>query len=121
MWLPVIPDEYVFALLEVHIGHPAVVDRVDQRPKLRVKVVRDRLALGQRVTLDEFSGPFGAETAIDWDVLAVHEAIERLAELDPRQARIVELRWFGGLTVPEVAEALIRKRMIEIEAKLQGG
>ena len=67
-----------------------------------------------RVTLDEFSGPVGAETAVDWDVLAVHEAIERLAELDPRQARIVELRWFGGLTVPEVAEALgIATRTVE--------
>jgi len=40
------------------------------------------------------------------DVLAVDEALRRLEALDERQARIVELRYFGGLTVPEAAEAL---------------
>jgi RNA polymerase sigma-70 factor, ECF subfamily len=39
----------------------------------------------------------------DIDVLALHEALEALAELDPRQAEIVELRYFGGLTEAEVA------------------
>jgi RNA polymerase sigma factor (TIGR02999 family) len=41
----------------------------------------------------------------DFDVLALHEAIADLAELDPRQAEIVELRYFGGLTEKEVARA----------------
>jgi RNA polymerase sigma-70 factor, ECF subfamily len=40
------------------------------------------------------------------DVLALHEALERLATLDPDQARLVELRYFGGLTIEETAEAL---------------
>jgi RNA polymerase sigma-70 factor, ECF subfamily len=40
------------------------------------------------------------------DVLAVDEALSRLATLDPDQARIVELRFFGGLTVEETAEVL---------------
>jgi RNA polymerase sigma factor (TIGR02999 family) len=40
------------------------------------------------------------------DVLAVHEALDRLAELDGRQAQVMTLRYFGGMTVPEVAEAL---------------
>ncbi len=39
-------------------------------------------------------------------ILALHEALERLAEFDPRQAQIVELRFFGGMTIPETAEAL---------------
>lgn len=39
------------------------------------------------------------------DVMALHEALERLALLDPDQARIVELRYFGGLTIEETAEA----------------
>jgi RNA polymerase sigma-70 factor (ECF subfamily) len=38
------------------------------------------------------------------EVLAVHESLARLEELDARQARIVELRYFGGLTVDEIAE-----------------
>ena len=40
------------------------------------------------------------------DVLALDTALEKLAALDPQQAKIVELRYFGGLTVEEVAEAL---------------
>lgn len=50
------------------------------------------------------------------DVLAVHEAIQDLETLDPRQARIVELRFFGGLGVAEVAEVLgLSRRTVEAE------
>jgi len=40
------------------------------------------------------------------EVLAVDESLNRLAKLDPRQARVVEMRFFGGLEVEEVAEVL---------------
>ena len=40
------------------------------------------------------------------DVLALEAALERLAQLDPEQAKLVELRFFGGLTVEEVAEVM---------------
>lgn len=40
------------------------------------------------------------------DVLAIDEALDILATLDPRQAKIVELRFFGGMTNEEVAEVL---------------
>ena len=40
------------------------------------------------------------------DVLALHESLERLATFDPQQERIVELRYFGGLTIDEAAEVL---------------
>lgn len=40
------------------------------------------------------------------DVLAVHQALSRLEERDERQARVVECRFFGGLTIEETAEAL---------------
>src|SRR5437763_7071271 len=40
------------------------------------------------------------------DVVALDEALARLAELDPRQSRIVELRFFGGLSIEETAEVL---------------
>lgn len=40
------------------------------------------------------------------ELLALHEALERLAALDADQARLVELRYFGGLTIEETAEAL---------------
>lgn len=40
------------------------------------------------------------------DLVAVHEALDRLAERNGRQAQVVTLRYFGGLTVPEIAETL---------------
>jgi RNA polymerase sigma factor (TIGR02999 family) len=41
-----------------------------------------------------------------FDILALEETLERLRELSPRQAQIVELRFFGGLTEHEIAEVL---------------
>jgi RNA polymerase sigma-70 factor (ECF subfamily) len=42
----------------------------------------------------------------DLDVLALHEALEELATIDPQQERIVELKFFGGLSIEETAEVL---------------
>ena len=75
---------------------------------------RQRRGAGwQRITLsDDLSS--GKEK--DMDVLALEEALEKLADLDPRQAQIVELRFFGQLTVSEVAEVLnMSKRAAEAE------
>lgn len=57
----------------------------------------------ERVPLDDFVDYFEAQRV---DIAAVHEAITRLAELDERQGQVITLRYFGGLTVPEVARAL---------------
>jgi RNA polymerase sigma-70 factor, ECF subfamily len=57
----------------------------------------------QRVTLTGVPIQEGNEPI---DALALHHALEGLAQLDPRAARVVELRSFGGCTVPEVAEVL---------------
>ena len=52
----------------------------------------------------------------DEDILVVDEVLGKLANVDPRQAAIVELRFFGGLSVAEVAEVLgLSKRTIEGE------
>ncbi|MGE0640442.1 MAG: ECF-type sigma factor [Thermoanaerobaculia bacterium] len=58
---------------------------------------------GERATLpDELPAPeVEAET-----VLAVHQALEKLSELDPRLVEIAECRFFAGFSVPETAEAL---------------
>ena len=42
----------------------------------------------------------------DLDLLALHEALEELAVVDPQQSRIVELKFFGGLSIEETAEVL---------------
>jgi RNA polymerase sigma factor (TIGR02999 family) len=40
------------------------------------------------------------------EILLVHDALDRLAALDPRMAQVVEMRYFGGLSEPEIALAL---------------
>ncbi|HEX6043465.1 MAG TPA: sigma-70 family RNA polymerase sigma factor [Pyrinomonadaceae bacterium] len=42
----------------------------------------------------------------DTDLLALHDVLNELQEIDPTQARIVELRFFGGLTIKETAEVM---------------
>jgi RNA polymerase sigma-70 factor (ECF subfamily) len=42
----------------------------------------------------------------DLDLLALHEALEELATVDPQQSRIVELKFFGGLSIEETAEVM---------------
>ena len=56
-----------------------------------------------RVSLVEAAARSDEQTA---DMLALDEALVELAEVDPRKARVVELRYFGGLSVEETAEAL---------------
>ncbi len=56
-----------------------------------------------RVTFDE---GIAVENEPAVDLLALDQALERLAAFDPQQARIVELRFFGGLTIEETADAL---------------
>jgi RNA polymerase sigma factor (TIGR02999 family) len=55
------------------------------------------------IALDEIPVPGSNRAA---ELLAVDEALSRLTELDPRRARVVELRVFGGLTHEEIAEIL---------------
>jgi RNA polymerase sigma factor (TIGR02999 family) len=45
-------------------------------------------------------------TDTDDDILAVHDALDRLAAVEPKVAELVTLRYFGGFTVPEAAELL---------------
>ena len=57
----------------------------------------------RRVPLDRVVESFEAK---DLDVIALHEALDRLAEWNQRQSQIITLRYFGGLTMAEVAESL---------------
>jgi RNA polymerase sigma-70 factor, ECF subfamily len=57
----------------------------------------------QKLSLDENIDVSGERAS---DLVALDEALERLAEFDPQKARVVELRFFGGLSVEETAEVL---------------
>lgn len=57
----------------------------------------------QQISLDEGLTVSHGRSA---EVVQVHEALEQLAELDPRKSQIVELRFFGGLNIEETAKVL---------------
>lgn len=56
-----------------------------------------------QVTLDDAVAPSGVTSA---DVLGINDAIDALAKLHPRMAQVVELRFFGGLTIEQVSAVL---------------
>lgn len=58
------------------------------------------------VTLEDVDAVAEQSTNDAVDVLALHDAIEKLAALDPDQARVVELRYFGGMSIDETAEVM---------------
>lgn len=77
--------------------------------KARIKRGGNRLkiSLDEALTVSNESGD---------DVLALDEALQKLARIDAQQAQIVELRFFGGMTVEETAVALgLSKRTVERE------
>lgn len=84
-----------------------LVDHARRRRRLKRGGGRVRITLNERLAVSP---------ARDEDLLAVDDALKKLAEVDPRQATIVELRFFGGLSVEEVAEVLgASKRTVEAE------
>ena len=76
--------------------------------RILVDFARDRRSLKrghdwQRVTLDE-GLILGGEPNVD--LIALDEALRRLGALDPRKVQVVEMRFFGGLSLEETAEVL---------------
>ena len=76
--------------------------------RILVNHARDRVAAKrpgnrEQVSLSLVESPSGAP---DVDLIALETALERLARLDERKAKVVELRFFGGLTMEEIAEVI---------------
>ena len=86
-----------FCAIAAHSMRQILIERA------RARNAQKRWGDKARITLDEALVGGGAPSI---DLLALDEAIQRLAALDPDQARIVELRFFGGLTVEETADAM---------------
>ena len=79
-----------------------LVDHARRRQAEKRGGARNRVTLSEVDGLDaEQKGPVE-----DADVVALDDALQRLSGFAPEQARIVELRFFGGLTAPEAARAL---------------
>lgn len=88
----------------------ALASHMMRRVLVNHALARRRLKRGQgwqRITIDTGIEAAGASPDADaLGILEVDAALQRLAALDPRLARLVELRCFGGMSVEELAEAL---------------
>ena len=84
-------------------GYAATAMRAVLIDHARKKAAKRQIGPSKLVPFDLTAEPMQAP---EEEVLAVDEALQRLAELDPRQARVVELRYFGGFTETEAAEIL---------------
>jgi RNA polymerase sigma factor (TIGR02999 family) len=88
----------------------AVAARVMRRVLVdhaRARLTDKRGAGAKHVTL--IDAQLGSDSSTDReaiDLLSLDDALQRLAEFDPRKARLVELRYFAGLSIPDAAEAL---------------
>ncbi len=89
-------DRCHFVALASHLMRQILVDH----SRARIAKKRDG---GYRITLAE---DLAVTESREVDLLAVSDALDRLARLDPQQARVVELRYFGGLSIRETAAAL---------------
>jgi RNA polymerase sigma factor (TIGR02999 family) len=72
----------------------------------RARHAAKRGGRARAVTLGAAHGIAGGTADAEVDVLALDEALTRLAALDPRQTQVVELRYFGGLSIEETAHVL---------------
>jgi RNA polymerase sigma factor (TIGR02999 family) len=89
-------DRAHFFAMAATLMRRVLVDHARQRG-------REKRGGGVNVTsLDEHA--VAAQAGVD--VVALNEALDRLAEVDPQQAKVVELRFFAGLSIEETAEAL---------------
>jgi RNA polymerase sigma factor (TIGR02999 family) len=92
------PDRPRFLAYAGHAMRSIIVDMVRQRQSERA---------GGDVAMLTLTGSLvDAVPAEEAHILAVHEALEEMAQADERMARVVEMRYFGGLTDLEIAEAL---------------
>jgi RNA polymerase sigma factor (TIGR02999 family) len=89
-------DRHHFVALTSHLMREILVDHA------RARMTQKRSG-GIRVTLTD---DVALTDVREIDVIAVDSALSLLARLDPQQAKIVELRYFGGLSIRETSEAL---------------
>ncbi len=128
------PDHTLQATALVHEAYLRLIDqtRVDWRGRTHFRAIAARMmrrvlidharhragakrgAGWRRVTLgDSLAGPADPELDLA-ELIGVDVALRRLAERDPRQARCLELRFFGGLMTREIAEAVgVSTRTVE--------
>jgi RNA polymerase sigma factor (TIGR02999 family) len=87
-----------FCAIAAHLMRQILIERARARDALKRGGGRPRVTFSEQLP--------AAADAPSADLLDIDNALTRLAALDPNQARIVELRFFGGLSIDETAEAM---------------
>jgi RNA polymerase sigma factor (TIGR02999 family) len=96
-------DRTHFFALSAQIMRRILVDAARARVSAKRGGDAVRLDHSEAVNLDEIAGNVSQKSA---EVLALDQALVELAGVDARKARVIELRFFGGLSVEETAEVL---------------
>ena len=84
----------------------AICARLMRRILVDFARTRESLKRGRGVTIVPGGGDVPLQTPDRDQLIAIDQALEGLARVDPRKAQVIELRFFGGLSVEETAEAL---------------
>ena len=117
------PDQTLQSTALVHEAYLRLIDAKDVRWQSRAHFFAIAANLMRRILVDHarrrdaekrggsqilltLDDAFAVTKETDVDLLAIDEALNRLAVIDAQQARVVELRFFSGLTVEETAAAL---------------
>jgi RNA polymerase sigma factor (TIGR02999 family) len=96
-----------FLAIAAHVMRQILVDHARRHRAARRGGNRHRIALDDNLVI---------EPDRNVDLLAIEDALTKLTKLDPRQAQMIELRFFGGLSIAEVAKVTgISKRSVERE------
>lgn len=93
-------DKLRFMVYAGHVMRSVIIDLVRERQAER------RGGDAAHVTLNTQLGESIGADAGEAEILRVHDALDELSKLDPRMAQVVELRYFAGMTEPEIAQAL---------------
>jgi RNA polymerase sigma factor (TIGR02999 family) len=96
-------DRTHFFALSAQIMRPILVDAARARVSAKRGGDARPLDHSEGLNLDEIAGNDSQKSA---EVLALDQALDDLAGVDARKARVIELRFFGGLSVEETAEVL---------------
>lgn len=86
-----------FFRLASKVMRQILVDHARKRDALKRRPVRERVLIDDGADASSGSGI---------DLLALNDAMERLAVLSPRKARLMELRFFGGLSIEDAADVM---------------
>ena len=96
-------DRVHFFAVSAQMMRRILVDAARARASAKRGGMAKRVAHSTAVNLDEIPDTGSSRAA---ELIAVDDALQQLAGFDPRKARVIELRYFGGLSVEESAEVL---------------